>query len=103
MTDASLGLIEDGAIAATGGRIAWLGREAELPAGHAQMARDVVSCHGAWLTPGLIDCHTTSSSAGTEPTTSGVGCGASPTAEIARAGGGIMSTVRPPARPHTTH
>lgn len=94
MTDASLGLIEDGAIAATGGRIAWLGREAELPAGRAQMARDVVRCHGAWLTPGFIDCHTHIVFGGDRTDDFRRRLRGESYAEIARAGGGIMSTVR---------
>lgn len=94
MTDASLGVIEAGAIAATGGRIAWLGREAELPAGRAQMARDVVGCEGAWLTPGLIDCHTHIVFGGNRTADFRRRLQGESYAEIARAGGGIMSTVR---------
>ncbi len=49
------GAIEDGAIAAKDGAIAWVGRRAELPS---QEARAVHACGGAWISPGLIDCHT---------------------------------------------
>ena len=58
MTGPSLDMIEDGAIASAGGRIAWVGREADLPAGGRQTAGEIIRCGGAWLTPGLIDCHT---------------------------------------------
>ena len=58
MTDASLGIIENGAIATAKGRIAWVGPEADLPGRHERMAREMIPCDGAWLTPGLIDCHT---------------------------------------------
>jgi len=94
MTDPSLGIIEDGAIACTDGRIAWVGKEAELPSGRGVSGAKVVRCGGAWLTPGFIDCHTHIVFGGDR---SGDFrrrlCGES-YAEIARAGGGIMSTVR---------
>ena len=50
------GEIRDGAIAVQDGRIAWLGRRADLPAGY--RARNEQDGAGCWLTPGLIDCHT---------------------------------------------
>ena len=54
MADAALGVVEDAAVAVTGGRIAWVGQRAALPAG----ATRTHDCGGAWLLPGLIDCHT---------------------------------------------
>lgn len=86
------GVIEDGAVAALDGRIAWVGRRAELPGGwRAGIEHD---CRGGWLTPGLIDCHTHLVYAGSragefEQRLQGVSY-----EEIARAGGGIVSTVR---------
>ncbi|MCY3678731.1 MAG: imidazolonepropionase [Gemmatimonadetes bacterium] len=94
MTDASLGVIRQGAIAATGGRIAWLGREAELPPSHEQMATDVVACGGAWLTPGLIDCHTHIVFAGDRSEDFRRRLHGESYGDIARTGGGIMSSVR---------
>ncbi|MDB5978479.1 MAG: hutI [Nevskia sp.] len=86
------GTIEDGAVAALDGRIAWVGRRAELPG--AWRARIEHDCRGGWLTPGLIDCHTHLVYAGSragefEQRLQGVSY-----EEIARAGGGIVSTVR---------
>lgn len=52
---APFGLIEDGAVAAQDGRIAWVGRAVELQGGS---ARHVVDCAGMVLTPGLCDPHT---------------------------------------------
>ena len=49
------GLIERGALAASGGRIAWVGPMNDLPAGGARLT---VDCEGAVLTPGLVDPHT---------------------------------------------
>ena len=52
--DDPLGIITDGALAAKDGRIAWVGPRAELPGS----AAPVTECGGAWILPGLIDCHT---------------------------------------------
>lgn len=88
--EAPLGLIEDGAVAAKDGRIAWVGRRADLPG----PAAETVDCGGAWILPGLIDCHTHLVFGGNragefEQRLAGVSY-----EEIARAGGGIFSSVR---------
>jgi imidazolonepropionase len=85
------GAIERGALAIKDGRIAWVGAEADLP--HYDAAVTIDGC-GGWLTPGLIDCHTHLVFAGDrsgefEERLEGVSYEA-----IARAGGGIASTVR---------
>ncbi|MEM7582376.1 MAG: imidazolonepropionase [Acidobacteriota bacterium] len=82
----------DGALAVAGGHIAWLGQEDQLPAEAA--AEREIDCEGAWLTPGLIDCHTHLVYAGNrshelERRLEGVSY-----QQIAREGGGIRSTVR---------
>ena len=101
MTDPALGRIPDGAIAVADGRIAWVGREAGLPAPARSLAAEVIPCGGAWMTPGLIDCHT-------HIVYGGDRCGdfrrrldGQSYEEIARAGGGIMSTVRATRRTST--
>ncbi len=53
--DAPFGAIENGAIGIQDGRIVRVGRRTEL-AGY--QAKKVEPLHGAWVTPGLIDCHT---------------------------------------------
>lgn len=88
MADERLGIIEDGAVAVADGRIAWVGRGTEAPAG------ETVDCRGAWLLPGLIDCHTHlvfggDRAAEYEQRLAGAGY-----EEIARAGGGILASVR---------
>jgi imidazolonepropionase len=85
------GAIPAGALAVRDGRIAWVGAEAELPHRDAAALTDG---RGGWLTPGLIDCHTHlvfggDRSAEFEQRLQGVSYEA-----IARAGGGIASTVR---------
>ncbi|MFM2045626.1 MAG: imidazolonepropionase [Pseudomonadota bacterium] len=87
------GTIADGALAAKDGRIAWVGRAADLPGRPGDLAVRVVDLDGAWVLPGLIDCHTHAVFGGDradewEQRLNGV-----PYAEIARAGGGINRTV----------
>src|SRR5262245_33741882 len=53
---AGLGIVENGAIAAKDGRIAYVGPVSDLPAGWS--AADTVRLEGRWVTPGLVDCHT---------------------------------------------
>ncbi|MFI8572963.1 imidazolonepropionase [Stenotrophomonas bentonitica] len=86
-----LGVIEDGVIAATDGRIVHVG--AAGSADHLQPAQRIDG-GGRWISPGLIDCHTHLVYAGNragefEQRLQGVSY-----ADIARAGGGIVSTVR---------
>lgn len=92
MVGGQYGVIENGALAVRDGRIAWLGAQADLPKGW--QAQTVHSAQGAWITPGLIDCHTHIVYAGNrshefEARLNGVAY-----EEIARQGGGIRSTVR---------
>ncbi len=86
------GEIRDGAIAVKDGRIAWLGARADLPA-NARATREHDG-GGAWLTPGLIDCHTHLVYAGNRSNEFEARLNGVPYEEIARAGGGILSTVR---------
>ena len=94
MTDPSLGVVRDGAIAASDGRIAWVGRAADLPAPPERLAAEVIRCRGAWLTPGFIDCHTHIVFGGDRTGDFRRRLRGESYAQIARAGGGIMSTVR---------
>ena len=92
MDGAGYGEIEDGAVAASGGRIAWVGRRRDLPAGWS--ATQEHDCRGGWLTPGLIDCHTHLVYAGSRAGEFEQRLQGASYEEIARAGGGIVSTVR---------
>jgi imidazolonepropionase len=80
-----------GAIAIAAGRIAWLGPEAELPPHTAKQQRAV---NGRWLTPALIDCHTHLVFAGDRSEEFERRLQGARYEDIAKAGGGIMSTVR---------
>ena len=85
------GELRDGAIAVKDGRIAWLGTAAEAAAHGAATVHDGAGC---WLTPGLVDCHTHIVHAGNRSGEFEARLNGATYEEIARAGGGIMSTVR---------
>ena len=87
-----LGLIENGAVAARDGRIAFAGPIAELPSGW--NAAQKISLDGRWITPGLIDCHTHLVYAGDRAHEFELRLAGASYEEIARAGGGIVSTVK---------
>ncbi|MCZ6862517.1 MAG: imidazolonepropionase [Alphaproteobacteria bacterium] len=92
-TGVPYGAVEDGALAVQGGRIAWVGARDDLPDKPEDFAETVHDCGGCWITPGLIDCHTHLIYGGNragefEKRLEGVSY-----EEIARAGGGIRSTV----------
>jgi imidazolonepropionase len=89
---AGLGIVEDGAIAALGGRIAYAGPQAQLPAAFA--GAETVDCEGRWITPGLIDCHTHLVHAGDRAQEFELRLSGASYEEIARAGGGIVSSVK---------
>jgi imidazolonepropionase len=88
-----LGILESGAIATREGRIAFVGPQAELPASLRNGAR-VVDCDGRWITPALIDCHTHLVYGGDRAREFELRLAGATYEEIARAGGGILSTVR---------
>jgi len=87
---APYGEIRDGAIAVTGGRIAWVGKRSDW-SGKAAVEHDA---RGAWITPGLVDCHTHLVYAGTRANEFEQRLKGATYEEIARAGGGILATVR---------
>lgn len=88
---APYGVIEDAAIAVRNGNIAWLGPVADLPAGTAAKKR---ALQGRWITPALIDCHTHLVFGGDRAAEFEQRLGGASYEDIARAGGGILSTVR---------
>ena len=90
-TDLPYGLIDRGALVIDGERIAWVGPEAELPSDfHAHEALDL---GGRLVTPGLIDCHTHLVHGGHRAREFEMRLEGASYADIARAGGGIVSTV----------
>src|SRR5215470_8052866 len=89
---AGLGIIEYGAVGSIDGRIAFVGAMADLPNGWDAKTR--VTLNGRWITPGLIDCHTHLVYAGDRAREFELRLAGASYEEIARAGGGILSTVR---------
>jgi imidazolonepropionase len=87
------GIIKDGAIAVKNGRIDWVGPVNQLPADSFLKAKIVHRLKGAWVTPGLIDCHTHLVYAGNRSNEFEMRLNGASYQEIAEAGGGIMSTV----------
>jgi imidazolonepropionase len=92
--DESMRVIERGALLTRSGRIEWVGAEADLPAPPSGDPYEQHDLAGAWLTPGLIDCHTHLVFAGTRAGEYAQRLRGRSYAEIARSGGGILSTMR---------
>lgn len=88
MAGPGLGIVE-GAVGARNGRIAWVGPSSEAPA-----SAGTVDCEGRWITPGLIDCHTHLVHGGDRAHEFELRLQGASYEEIARAGGGIVSTMR---------
>ncbi len=87
-----LGVVERGAILARDGRIVFAGPEPDAPS--APNDARTIDCEGRWITPGLIDCHTHLVYAGSRAAEFEARLAGVSYEEIARAGGGIVSTVR---------
>ncbi len=87
------GTIRDAALGVADGRIAWVGRRADLPDAPARLAARVMEGGGRWMTPGLIDCHTHILFGGERSREFELRLEGASYEEIARAGGGIVSTV----------
>jgi imidazolonepropionase len=86
----AIGAVRDAAIAVKDGRIARVGLAAELAGDE---AAEKVSLGGAWITPGLIDCHTHLIFGGTRAKEHAMRRAGASYQEIAAAGGGIASTI----------
>ncbi|PLR65420.1 imidazolonepropionase [Pseudomonas sp. QC2] len=91
MAQGKYSIIEDAALVTAGSVIEWVGPRSQVPTADYAQVHDL---HGAWVTPGLIDCHTHTVFGGNrsgefEQRLEGVSY-----AEIAAKGGGIASTVR---------
>ncbi|MGI2258640.1 imidazolonepropionase [Shewanella sp. GXUN23E] len=87
------GVIRDGVMAVKDDKIVWLGCRSELPEFDV-LATPVYRGNGGWVTPGLIDAHTHLIFAGNRANEFEMRLGGASYEEIARAGGGILSTVK---------
>lgn len=91
MAGDDMGLVEDGLIASSDGIILYAGPASTAPAWD---ATNVIDCGGRWITPGLIDCHTHLVHGGDRAQEFEMRLAGASYEEIARAGGGILSTMR---------
>jgi imidazolonepropionase len=87
-----LGIVEDGMIAARDGIIVYAGPKADAPSNLDGAER--TDCEGRWITPGLIDCHTHLVYGGNRAEEFELRLAGASYEEIARRGGGIVSTVK---------
>jgi imidazolonepropionase len=88
------GAIADGALGWRDGLLAFVGARAALPGDPATLAHEVIEAGGGWVTPGLVDCHTHLVFAGDRAREFEQRLAGASYEQIARAGGGILSTVR---------
>jgi imidazolonepropionase len=88
-----LGIVERGGLVARAGRIVFAGVASEMPTSLLAGA-EIHDGEGRWMTPGLVDCHTHLVHAGDRAREFEMRLEGASYEEIARAGGGILSTVR---------
>ena len=88
--DGAYGLIEAGAVSFADGKIRWVGLESDLPDEFAETGEDM---EGRLITPALIDCHTHIVFGGNRAGEFEMRLNGASYEEVARAGGGIVSTV----------
>lgn len=86
--------LKNQAIAVAEGRIVWCGASIDLPPDYKKQAKTIKYCQGQLLTPGLIDCHSHLVFAGNRVAEFQQRLEGASYAEIASAGGGILSTVQ---------
>lgn len=88
------GTLPEAALGVKNGRIVWIGPLTDLPEPPDVVAREVRSVPDTWITPGLVDCHTHAVFGGDRADEFAARLAGADYAELARAGGGIRSTVR---------
>jgi imidazolonepropionase len=88
------GLIDDAALVVEDERIAWVGPRTDLPAAWSSRVIESEDCQGSLITPGLIDCHTHLVYGGDRSHEFELRLGGASYEEVAKAGGGIVSTVK---------
>lgn len=91
MADAGLGRVEQGVVACEDGIIIYAGPAADAPRFD---DAELLDCEGRWITPGLIDCHTHLVHGGNRANEFAMRLDGAGYEDIARAGGGILSTMR---------
>lgn len=92
-TDSGYGLVEDGALGWKDGLLTYVGPRGGLPGDASSLAHDVIEAEGL-VTPGLVDCHTHLVFASDRSSEFELRLQGASYEEIARSGGGILSSVR---------
>ncbi len=92
LDSSSYGIVENAVLATRQDRIAWILPESSLPKDLSRL--ETIQGNGEWLTPGLIDCHTHLVYGGNRAHEWEARLKGMSYAEIAKSGGGILSTVR---------
>ncbi len=92
--DRPYGTVSDGAVGIAGGRITWVGPRADLPSDAERRSGEVLDARGGWITPALVDCHTHIVWGGSRVDEFEARLAGATYEDIARRGGGIVSTVR---------
>lgn len=87
------GFVEDAAIVVDRAHIAWVGPDRDVPREWRELSEFTHECEGALATPGLVDCHTHLVWAGDRANEFEMRLNGASYEEIAKAGGGILSTV----------
>lgn len=90
MAGNGLGIVDDGVVVSREGLIVYAGPRADAP----PATGDILDCGGRWITPGLIDCHTHLVHAGDRAREWAQRLEGASYEDIARAGGGIVSTMK---------
>jgi len=88
-----LGIIEKGAVVVENGKIAFVGPESDVPVLAIERA-EITDLEGRWVTPGLVDCHTHIVYGGNRAREFEMRLEGATYEEVARAGGGIVSSVK---------
>lgn len=91
MVGEGIGAVEDGIVAAACGKIVYAGPASSAPT---FSNAELIDCAGRWITPGLVDCHTHLVYGGNRAGEFALRLEGAAYEEIARAGGGIVSTMR---------
>lgn len=95
-THGDYGIIENACLGVKSGVIEFIGTQEQLNAANEleSNAETVINAHNQWLTPGLIDCHTHLVYGGNRANEFEMRLNGASYEEIAKAGGGILSSVR---------
>ncbi len=93
MAKEALSPIEKAAIAVAKGKIAWIGRQKDLPEKILDRSLKTIDCQNRWILPGFVDCHTHLVFGGSRSNEFEMRLNGATYEEISNQGGGIISTV----------